>query len=236
VAAASAVAGSIADPRSFKPVPELAPKQFVVDNTLLIYPEEQAAKTEIIRGPNIKPLKQQQALENTLSGKVLIKLPDAISTDDILPAGPLTQHLRSNLPAISEFVFHYIDKDFATYAKENNGGFIVAGENYGQGSSREHAALAPAELGIKAVLAKSFARIHRANLINNGIVPLIVDTDNLHQGDELEIDVTNFERITLQVNGKDSLEASHDLSDREIAIIKAGGILAYTRGNSMSSR
>jgi len=185
---------------------------------------------EIVRAPNIVPLNPQTPLAAKLDGEVLLKLGDGISTDAIMPAGPLTQHLRSNLPEISKFTFFYEDNTFAQRAAEKNGGFIVGGDNYGQGSSREHAALGPWQLGIKAVFAKTYARIHRANLINVGIIPFLCDTDTIDQGDELEIDVSNLEGDLVVQNKTKRTEFSvvHDLSKREMDMIKAGGLLAYT--------
>ena len=229
VAAASALTGKIADPRK---LPKVAVKieHLTVDDYLILEPEGKDVK--IHRAPNIVAMTPQKPLSSVLKGEVLIKLGDGISTDAILPAGPLTQHLRSNLPEIAKFTFYYEDKNFADRALEKGGGFIVGRENYGQGSSREHAALAPWQLGIKAVFAKSYARIHRANLINVGIIPFICDTDGLEQGDQLEVDVSTLKEgnpLTLKNRTKEtSLELRHDLSARDIAMVKAGGLLAYT--------
>lgn len=227
VAAASALVGKIADPRELPPV-EVKIDHLTVDDTLILEPQGPSVK--IRRAPNIVPLASQRPLASPLTGEVLIKLGDGVSTDTILPAGPLTQHLRSNLPEIAKFTFYYEDKDFAARAMEKGGGFIVGGENYGQGSSREHAALAPWQLGIKAVFAKSYARIHRANLINVGIIPFICDTDRIDQGDKLEVDVSDLSGALKAYNRtKDEwIPLQHDLSSREIAMIKAGGLLAYT--------
>ena len=227
VAAASALVGKIADPRELPPV-EVKIDHLTVDDTLILDPQGPSVK--IRRAPNIVPLAPQRPLQSPLTGEVLIKLGDGVSTDTILPAGPLTQHLRSNLPEIAKFTFYYEDKDFAARAMEKGGGFIVGGENYGQGSSREHAALAPWQLGVKAVFAKSYARIHRANLINVGIIPFICDTDQIDQGDVLEIDVSDLTGALKAYNRtKDEwIPLHHDLSSREIAMIKAGGLLAYT--------
>ncbi len=227
VAAASALAGAIADPRELPPV-EVEIDHLTIDDALILDP--QGPSVEIRRAPNIVQLSPQRPLQSPLVGEVLIKLGDGVSTDTILPAGPLTQHLRSNLPEIAKFTFYYEDKEFAARATEKGGGFIVGGDNYGQGSSREHAALAPWQLGIKAVFAKSYARIHRANLINVGIIPFICDTDRIDQGDELEIDVSDLTGELKAYNRtKDEwIPLSHDLSPREIEMIKAGGLLAYT--------
>jgi len=227
VAAASALAGRIADPRELPPV-EVKIDHLTIDDTLILEPEGPAV--EIRRAPNIVPLSPQRPLQSPLKGEVLIKLGDGVSTDAILPAGPLTQHLRSNLPEIAKFTFYYEDKGFVARAAEKGGGFIVGGENYGQGSSREHAALAPWQLGIKAVFAKGYARIHRANLINVGIIPFVCDTDRIDQGDELEVDVSELtgELVAYNRTKGESLPLRHDLSPREIAMIEAGGLLAYT--------
>ena len=231
VAAASALAGTIADPRELPPV-EVKIDHLTVDDALILEPK--GPSVEIRRAPNIVPLAPQRPLQSPLKGEVLIKLGDGVSTDTILPAGPLTQHLRSNLPEIAKFTFYYEDKEFAARAAEKGGGFIVGGDNYGQGSSREHAALAPWQLGIKAVFAKSYARIHRANLINVGIIPFICDTDRIDQGDFLEVDVSDLTGELKAYNRtKDEwIPLSHDLSPREIEMIKAGGLLAYTAQNS----
>jgi aconitate hydratase len=227
VAAASALKGLIADPREL-PAPVVTVDHLTVDDYLILEPE--GPKVAIRRSPNIAPLGSQKPLPAVLNGEVLLKLGDGISTDAILPAGPLTQHLRSNLPEIAKFTFYYEDKTFAARAAEKGGGFIVGGENYGQGSSREHAALAPWKLGVKAVLAKSFARIHRANLINMGILPLTCDTGVIRQGDRLQIDVAKLNG-DVKVQNKSqgtTILAKHDLSEREKAMVCAGGLLAYT--------
>jgi len=227
VAAASALAGKIADPCK---LPEVKVKvdHLTVDDYLILEPAGE--RVDVHRAPNIVALEPQKPLSSVLEGEVLIKLGDGISTDAILPAGPLTQHLRSNLPEIAKFTFYYEDKDFAARAQEKNGGFIVGGDNYGQGSSREHAALAPWQLGIKAVFAKSYARIHRANLINVGIIPFLCDTDRLEVGDQLHLDVSKLSGDLVLINKTkdDKLKVHHDLSPREIKMIKAGGLLTYT--------
>jgi len=227
VAAASALAGRIADPRELPPV-TVKTHRLIIDDYLIIKPSGGGSPVE--RAPNIVQLEPQEPLASILEGEVLLKLGDGISTDAILPAGPLTQHLRSNLPEIAKFTFYYEDKNFAERALEKSGGFIVGGDNYGQGSSREHAALAPWQLGIKAVFAKSYARIHRANLINVGIIPFICDTSALDQGDRLEVDVSDLGReLSAENKTKGSaIKIHHDLSPREIEMIKTGGLLAYT--------
>lgn len=229
VCAASALLGEIADPRGLPEVVLPDPK-YIIDDSMLLKPI--GTGTEIIRGKNIIPLKTQVPLPEKLTAEVLMKLGDGISTDDILPAGPLTQHLRSNLPEISRFVFYYLDDTFAQRAKNAGCGAIAAGENYGQGSSREHAALAPKELGVKCVLAKSFARIHRKNLINCGIAPLICDTDSIQKDDALEIDFSDISQGIVSVKNltkKEDINVRTDMSALEIEILRAGGILAYTK-------
>jgi len=228
VAAASALTGTIADPRSLPPV-EVIVDHLTVDDYLILDPK--GPEVKIRRSPNIVALGSQSPLDPILEGEVLLKVGDGVSTDAILPAGPLTQHLRSNLPEIARFTFHYEDETFAQRALDAGGGFLVGGDNYGQGSSREHAALAPWRLGIKAVLAESFARIHRANLINMGILPLLADTDAIDQGDRLTIDVADLDgrELTLKNATKGTaVTVKHDLSDREIAMVRAGGLLALT--------
>ena len=228
VAAASALAGKIADPRELPQV-KVKVDHLTVDDYLILEPEGEGV--DVRRAPNIVALDPQKPLAPKLTGEVLIKLGDGISTDAVLPAGPLTQHLRSNLPEIANYTFHYEDKTFADRALEKGGGFIVGGDNYGQGSSREHAALAPWQLGIKAVFANSYARIHRANLINVGIIPFTCNADTIDQGDKLEIDVSDLTTSTLTLKNKTKktkIEVQHDLSPREIEMVKAGGLLAHT--------
>ena len=178
----------------------------------------------------------KEALPDVLSGPALLKVEDNITTDHIMPAGAKILPLRSNIPAIAEHVFEVVDPTFAERAKKAGGGFIVGGTNYGQGSSREHAALAPMYLGIKAVITKSFSRIHLANLINFGIVPFTFvnegDYDRINQGDDLEIDVTQVEKKTLMLKNKThgiNINLTHSLSTRDVEIIKAGGSLAYAK-------
>ncbi len=190
---------------------------------------------EIVRGPNIKPLPDFPPLPTSQEGEVLIKVEDNITTDHIMPAGARILPLRSNIPAISEYVFSQVDEEFPRRAQEKGGGFIIGGDNYGQGSSREHAALAPKYLGVKAVIVKTFARIHRANLINFGIMPLtfkeIADFDRLDQGDDLFLDLSDLSgEMTIEVRNKGiSIPIVHDLSEREIEVIREGGTLNHTR-------
>jgi len=227
VAAASALQAVIADPREL-PTAEVTVDQLTVDDYLILEPE--GPSVEIRRSPNIVRLGSQTPLVPVLEGEVLLKVGDGVSTDAILPAGPLTQHLRSNLPEISKFTFYYEDNTFAERAIEKGGGFLVGGDNYGQGSSREHAALAPWQLGIKAVFAKTYARIHKANLINMGIVPLIADTDKIEQGDRLRIDVSDLdgELILKNLTQGNEIPVTVELSERQKAMLRAGGLLAFT--------
>ncbi len=235
-AIASALAGRLADPRKLPPVLPEDPYTagYILDDSMLIQPlaVADARKVEIRRAPNIQPIRPQTAPPDVLRGEVILKVGDGISTDDILPAGGLTQHLRSNLPEIAMFTYHYLDKGFARRALEKGGGFIVGGENYGQGSSREHAALAPWQLKVLAVLARGFARIHRANLVNAGVVPLTANTDELDFGDQLEIDITRLDRSQWQarnVTRNKDFTVRADLTPRDREILRCGGLLAYTR-------
>ncbi len=236
---ACAIFGVITDPRKLGDYPSVdMPLEFLVDDSMVIAPAEAGSPVEVIRGPNIKPLPINKPLAKSITGEVLLKVGDNITTDHIMPAGAKILPLRSNIPGISEYVFTRIDPEFSKRAKEKNGGFIVGGENYGQGSSREHAALAPMYLGIKAVLVKSFARIHRSNLVNFGLLPLIfenpVDYDRINQGDALEfMDIfaeLKSGKITVKnVTQGFTFTVKHDLSPREMDVIYAGGLLNYTR-------
>lgn len=231
-AVAAALTGEITDPRKLGVYPKITmPEKFLITDSSFIFPDK-SASTKIIMGPNIVPLSVFQPLQETLSGEVLLKTGDNISTDDILPGGSQIMSLRSNIPEISKYTFCRIDKNFAQRALEKGGGFIVGGENYGQGSSREHAALAPKYLGVKAVLVKSFARIHRANLINFGIVPLTFadkqDYNNIAQSDFLKLDTANLQKnLTVKnVTAGTTIQVGCDLSELDRAMIRAGGKLA----------
>jgi len=198
VAAISAINGYLSDPRDLgKPPIVKEPESFFVNDNLIIPPANNPDKVKIIKGPNIKPFPTGIPLNSEIQGKVLIKVKDNITTDHIMPSNAKLLPYRSNIPYLSNYCLTPCDKDFPKRAKKNKGGFIIAGINYGQGSSREHAALVPLYLGIKAVLAKSFARIHQANLVNNGIIPLIFknpeDYDNVNEMDELLIENTFFQ-------------------------------------------
>jgi aconitate hydratase len=238
VAAATAIKGVLADPRDIGESPRIEmPQRFIVNDNMFIPPlaPEEAAKIEIIRGPNIKPLPDFPPLPDTLDGAVLIKVGDNISTDHIMPAGAKILPLRSNIPEMSQHVFEVVDPEFPARALEKGGGFIIGGENYGQGSSREHAALAPKYLGVKAVIVKSFARIHLANLINFGIVPLTfkepADYESMDQGDTLEViigDLRDDVRLRNQTKGSE-IELTHSLSSLDARILKTGGKLPWVK-------
>ena len=240
VAAAAALTGMITDPRTLGRYPDIEiPESFIVNDNMIIKPLSlrQAKKVEIVRGPNIKPLPDFPPLEEDLSGEVIIKLGDNITTDHIMPAGAKILPLRSNIPEISKHVFEAIDADFYKKALDKKGGFIIGGDNYGQGSSREHAALAPKYLGIKAVIVKSFARIHLANLINFGIVPLTFqkpdDYDGIDVGDVLEIEIGDLQGNVMLKNAtkKTVVMLSHTLSKLDAQILKAGGKLPWLKLN-----
>ena len=237
-AAATAIKGVLTDPRDMGIAPDIKlPDKFIVRDNMIIppLPTDEASRVEIIRGPNIKPLPAFPPLPEKLDGEILLKVGDNITTDHIMPAGAKILPLRSNIPEISKYVFSQVDESFASRATEKHGGFIVGGENYGQGSSREHAAIAPKHLGIKAVIAKSFARIHRANLINFGILPLTFaepsDYDEIEQGDELEIKVGDLPRemILRNVTKGKEYRVKHDLGEKEMEIMVTGGLLPWIK-------
>jgi len=239
-AVASALSGTITDPRTLGDPPRVEePLRYEVNDNMLIFPPGDGSGVQVVRGPNIKPVPRRGPLEETLRGKVLLKVGDNITTDHIMPAGSKILPLRSNIPAISEHVFERVDAGFASRARREGGGFVVGGHNYGQGSSREHAALAPMHLGIKAVIAKSFARIHRSNLINFGILPLVfadeADYDLVKQGDELLVEdvVASLEtgRFTVvDTTAGRSFEALADMNEHERAVLRAGGRLNMIAG------
>jgi len=189
----------------------------------------------ILRGPNIAPLPAFPPLPDVLEGPVLLKVADNITTDHIMPAGAKVLPLRSNIPEISKYVFEALDPTFAQRAKAAGGGFIIGGDNYGQGSSREHAALAPKYLGVKAVIVRSFARIHLANLINFGIVPLTfqnpADYDALEPGDEIQVVIGDLQGRVMLRNVTDGTQAElvHPLSPLDARILKAGGKLPWIK-------
>jgi aconitate hydratase len=234
-AAASALTGRITDPRTLGQVPQIQyPEKFKYRSDWFIQPPRDASSIEIIRGPNIKPLPDFGPLEETLEGTVLIKVGDNISTDIIMPAGSRVLPYRSNIPAISEFVFEIIDPEFPERARQQGGGMVVGGENYGQGSSREHAALAPRYLGVRAKIAKSFARIHKANLVNFGILPLVfadpADYDSIEQGSKITLPrikkavANGVKEVPVLMDGGE-IVTRLEVSDRQRRILLAGGIL-----------
>ncbi|MFP8956501.1 aconitate hydratase [Natrialbaceae archaeon A-CW3] len=250
VAAAAALKGEIIDPRDLAdeledledPGIEL-PDEYDGSKTDLIAPDE-AVDDELIKGPNIGDVPIRDQLGSEIAGEALLKMEDNITTDHIIPATQDILMYRSNVPKLSEFTLSRVDDTFAQRALNADGGFLVAGENYGQGSSREHAALCPMYLGIEGVLAQSFARIHRANLFNFGIVPLTIDDDtyqSIDQGDDLEIvdDVyeavtSGQEEFTVRVNGEE-YTATLNASERERDILAAGGKLAWTKAQAEES-
>ena len=244
IAAVSAIKGVLTDPRRVGSPPKIRlPQSMKIDDSMILKPARNPQNVEIIRGPNIRPLPKRGELSEDLSGEVLIVVGDNVSTDHIMPAGAKFLPLRSNIPAMAEHVFESVDPKFAKRAKDKNGGFIVAGENYGQGSSREHAALAPMYLGVKAVVAKSFARIHEANLVNFGIAPLRFkspqDYERVRQGDELHIgqvkQALEEGRQTLTCHNVTSgidIEVTYVLGERFRKILIAGGLLNHTKGGS----
>lgn len=239
-AAVSAITGVLTDPRELGEAPVIdQPSEFLANDNMVAAPAEEGNNVEVVRGPNIKPFPVNTALTDKVEGKVLIKVEDNITTDHIMPSNAKLLPFRSNVPYLSEFCLTPCDPDFPKRAKENGGGYIVGGSNYGQGSSREHAALAPLYLGIKAVFAKSFARIHMANLVNSGILPLVFknekDYDDISQTDELLIDdVINQikkgnEIIIKNVTKGTEFVTILNVSDRQKEMLYAGGLINYTR-------
>ena len=241
VAALSAINGYLSDPTTLGDMPEFKmPEKFLINDNMIELPADEcdADKVEILRGPNIKPFPETHPLEDNIECKVSLKVEDNITTDHIMPAGAKILPLRSNIPEISKHCFEVVDETFPARAKELGKSVIVGGANYGQGSSREHAALAPLYLGVKAVITKSFARIHAANLINAGIMPLTFvnpdDYDKVAQGDDIRLenvfDAVANGKMTMTVNGE-KIELACAFTDRQIDILKAGGLLPYTKQN-----
>jgi aconitate hydratase len=235
-AVASALHGEITDPRKLGKYPDInLPEKIIINDNMFIFPTKIAQATKIVRGPNIKPLPSFQPIPDRLRGEVLLKLGDNVSTDDILPGGSEILALRSNIPEISNYAFRYVDPSFADRALKKGGGFIVGGENYGQGSSREHAAMSPKYLGVNAIIARSFARIHLANLVNFGIIPLTFadkrDYVGISQGDVLELTVKGLKEKLCVKNVTKGVEIQVllSLSQREKDVIRAGGKLAAIR-------
>lgn len=237
-AAASAIRGVITDPREADFELPAEPQAFLVDDSMIYAPErEHPESVEVVQGPNIRPLPENTPLAAAIEKEVVIKVGDNITTDHIMPAGAKVLPYRSNIEKISEFVFRDVQEGFKAHCQKAGGGIIVAGENYGQGSSREHAALAPMYLGIKAVLAKSFARIHAANLVNFGIVPLLFDEaadyEAIAEGDVLFLDFSALApdapvRVENRTK-KRSFSTHHALSALDIEMLKAGGKLNYIK-------
>ncbi|MFA9395874.1 MAG: aconitate hydratase [Halodesulfovibrio sp.] len=237
-AAMAALHGEFTDPAGWGDAPKIPelPKTVPSIRDQFIFPPEDGSNVEIVRGPNIVPLEQFASVDADIDANVLIVAGDNITTDHIMPAGAVITALRSNVPAISEHVFERMDASFATRAKSTANGVIVAGENYGQGSSREHAALAPRHLGVRAVVAKSFARIHRANLVNFGILPFIlVDKEAYAEfAQEQNIAVPALalaagESVDLILSSGTRVTVTNDLTQKELDIIRAGGLLNYVR-------
>ena len=242
VAAVSAITGVLTNPMELGDSIDLTVEKvekFKINDNMVIPPAPSADDVEVVRGPNIKPFPINVPLAENVEGISLIKVEDNITTDHIMPSNAKLLPYRSNIPYLSDYCLASCDSEFSKRAKENGGGFIIAGSNYGQGSSREHAALVPLYLGVKAVIAKSFARIHMANLINNGIMPLTFknadDYDKISQGDVLCL--SNIRDCIL--NGKDivltnktqgiDIPVDIALSERQRHIMAAGGLLNYTR-------
>jgi aconitate hydratase len=239
VAAAAALAGAFADPRALGEAPKIkAPRAFLVDDGMILLPAAAPDEVVISRGPNIKPLPEGTPLPETLEGELLLKVGDDITTDHIMPAGAKVLPLRSNIPAIAQFVFAAVDPEFPARAKRAGSGFVIGGRNYGQGSSREHAALAPMYLGVRAVIAKSFARIHLANLVNFGILPLTFaeesDYDRVEQGQRARLDLADLDlgEAALVLADGEQIALKHQLGVRDMEIVRAGGALALVRGRT----
>jgi aconitate hydratase len=241
VAVAAAITGTLTDPRELGDYPKIKmPAAFSVDDSMIILPPADR-NIDITRGPNIKPFPKRGQMEDSLELSVLLKLEDNITTDDIMPAGSKILPLRSNIEKISKYVFSGIDNNFSERAVAAGSGCVLARNNYGQGSSREHAAIAPMYLGIKAVLAVTFARIHRANLINFGILPVTIDESSysaINNGDKIRIsNILNVLNGTGQIkienisSGKD-IEGKLTVSEREAALLRAGGLLNYIKSRA----
>lgn len=245
VAAASAVTGVITDPRKIAYELPKEPQEFIIDDRCIIAPNQaDADKIEVIRGPNIKALPINQPMENKIEKSVILKVEDNITTDHIMPAGAKVLPYRSNIEKISQFVFRDVCADFQDRCQKNNGGIIIAGSNYGQGSSREHAALAPMYLGVKAVIAKSFARIHHANLINFGILPLQfvneADYDRMDEGDVLQLDhlkdLKPNQTITVKNLTKNcDVKLTYALSELDIRTLHYGGTLNLIKAENQAN-
>ncbi|MDE5994217.1 MAG: aconitate hydratase, partial [Oscillospiraceae bacterium] len=242
VAAASALTGYLTDPRDLGEFPEITlPEKFIINDNMVAVPAtpEEAKDVEVMYGPNIKPFPTSEPMGESISAKAVLKVGDDITTDHIMPAGAKILPYRSNIPYLSQFCFGVCDKTFPERIKAEGKGIIIGGANYGQGSSREHAALVPLYLGVKAVITISFARIHCANLINAGILPLNFvnpgDYDKITQGDELSLEgiknaiINSSPAVLKNITTGETYELKYDLSERQKDIILAGGLLNYTK-------
>ena len=238
-AAISAITGVLSDGREFGPLPSVKDETFEFNDNFIVYPDNQGKDdVPVEMGPNIKPFPLNKNLTNVIEGKVVLKTGDNITTDDIMPSNAKLLPYRSNIPFLSKYCFIGIDEDFSKRCEDNNGGIIIGGDNYGQGSSREHAALVPLYLGVKFILAKSFARIHRSNLINSGIIPLVFDNlddyDHIQLLDQLIIEdaVDQVRKGAVTVKNKTKNETYHtqsNLSELELAMILKGGKINYIK-------
>ena len=242
VAAASALTGVLTDPRELGEMPEIEmPDEFIINDNMIAMPAsvEDADSVEVMYGPNIKPFPKTEAMPADITAKAVLKVGDNITTDHIMPAGAKILPYRSNIPYLSNFCFKQCDEKFAEHCKQAGKGIIIGGANYGQGSSREHAALVPLYLGVKAVITKSFARIHCANLVNAGIIPFTfadeADYDKISVNDELCLEnirdsIANGTDVTLKnLTTGESYKLDYQLSERQRDILLAGGLLDYTR-------
>ncbi len=238
-AAVSAIYGKLTDPSTFDiKFENLSVDEFLIDDSMIIKPSTEKNHVEVVRGPNIKPFPESTKLSDSLGGKVILKVNDNITTDHIMPSNAKLLPFRSNIPYLSKFCFNTIDETFPDRALENKGGLIVGGDNYGQGSSREHAALAPLYLGVKGVIVKSFARIHKANLINSGIVPMefinLADYDDIDMMDDLVIDdiinqLDSDQLIVKNLTKATSYKVNLGLSKKDVEVLKAGGKLNFMK-------
>lgn len=241
-AVAAAITGRITDPRALGiDYPGIHINEpLIIDDSMIIPPSKKSEMVKIEKGPNIGSIPLKSSLRDSIKSKVQLKLKDNISTDDILPAGTEIMSLRSNLPKISEYAFHYIDEDFFKRMKEEKTGIIVGGNNFGQGSSREHAALTLMYLGVQAIIVKSFARIHRDNLINFGILPLIFkkkdDFEKIEPGDIISFETNHLQSSHIQIKNISKnfyFKVFHDLNEREKKIVRAGGMLPYYKNKKV---
>lgn len=238
-AAVSAIKGVLTDPRKLGEIIKVElPEKFIVNDSLLVLPEK-TPEGEVVRGPNIVPISLPEKMEEEIWADVVLKVADNITTDDIMPSTAKLLPYRSNIPYLAKYCFSSLDQDFYNRITNVENGIIVAGENYGQGSSREHAALVPRFLGVRMVIAKSFARIHFDNLINMGIIPLVFednqDYEKLRQGDKIKIsgireNLTNqVKQWSIDINSKDTIRVRADFTCRQSMILLAGGLLNYTK-------